>query len=241
MAKLFQHILLATEHGEFDVGAERIAIELAADQGASLHAVIVIASNPEAESIAPELMDRADDEASAALLEVAVRAKERGIAFSSEVCHCEDLAQGFAQKAREQQADLLVVRRRGRRGWFSRPLVGEMVSRLIDQSPCDVLIAPRFAQMWRRGILLLSEDATANGFVKGLDVGIAVQKANILATDAGLSVMAAPLEPDAVAEAEASVDLVVMGMPAETKRRLRGAREAVIGAAHCPVLLCVGR
>lgn len=239
MSKCFQRILLATEHGEFDVGAERMALALAAAHGAALHAVIAIASNPEAEAVAPELMDRIDDQAALALSEIAERAKGHGVAFSSEVVHCDDIAEGFARKAREYQADLLIVRRRGHKGWFSRVLVGEMVSRLIDQSPCDVLIAPRFAQIWSKGILVLTNDAGLSGLERGAVTSIATQKAGALATDAGIPVKTAPLEPQAIAKAGESADLVVINMPAEQKRRLSAAHKAVIGAASCPVLLCL--
>lgn len=231
MAKTVQRIFLATEHGEFDVGAERMAIELAAQQGASLHAVIAIASNPEAESVAPEWMDQADDAATSALSEIAARAESHGIAYSSEICHCDDLAQGFAEKAREYQADLLVVRRRGRRGWLSRLLVGEMVSQLIDQSPCDVLIAPRFAQMWSKGALALTDSPARES--------LAVQRGGTLVADAGVALITAPLTPQAFAQARESVDLVLMDLPRDPRHRLGRVREAVIGAAECPVWLCL--
>lgn len=148
----YRRIVLATEHGEFDVGAERLAIEAASAMNASLHVVVVVISNPEFEAQAPELAARADEQAASAVAELVARAQAQGIQCSQSVRHADDIADVFADEAQRVEADLLVVRRRGRRSWLSRLLVGEMVSRLIDHSPCDLLIAPRAAQGWPSGV-----------------------------------------------------------------------------------------
>ena len=51
----FTRILLATEHTEFDVGAERVALELARRCGVPLAAVLPIVTNPEYEVTDPAL------------------------------------------------------------------------------------------------------------------------------------------------------------------------------------------
>ena len=57
-------------------------------------------------------------------------------------------------EARERGTDLLIIRRRGRRGLLANLLIGEMVSRVVAHAPCSVLVCPRGARMWNRGVLL---------------------------------------------------------------------------------------
>ena len=64
MTFAFTRLLLATEHTEFDVGAERVALALARRHGLPLAAVLPIVSNVEYESVAPGAVARveADDD-----------------------------------------------------------------------------------------------------------------------------------------------------------------------------------
>ena len=59
----FRRILLATEHTEFDVGAERLAFELAKDGGTPLLGVLPLVSNDEYEALAPSLVARDEKDA----------------------------------------------------------------------------------------------------------------------------------------------------------------------------------
>src|SRR5512140_3672238 len=59
----FNRILLATEHTEFDAGAERIAFAMAKRCGVPLRVVVPIVSNPEYEAEMPQLALRYDREA----------------------------------------------------------------------------------------------------------------------------------------------------------------------------------
>jgi hypothetical protein len=59
----FSRVLLATEGTEFDVGAERVGIDLAASCGLPLLAVLPLVTNDVYESIAPECEERAEEEA----------------------------------------------------------------------------------------------------------------------------------------------------------------------------------
>jgi hypothetical protein len=63
MSQLFTRLLLATEHTEFDTGAERLAISMAQHCQLPLAVVLPLVSNPEYESLAPEIAMRAELEA----------------------------------------------------------------------------------------------------------------------------------------------------------------------------------
>ena len=78
MTPPFARLLLATEHTEFDAGAETLALAMARRCGLPLVAVLPVVSNPEFEVAAPQRAIQADAEAllrSDALQEMASRSR----------------------------------------------------------------------------------------------------------------------------------------------------------------------
>jgi nucleotide-binding universal stress UspA family protein len=160
VSRSFDRILLATEGTEFDVGAERVAIELAAKYGLPLLAVVPVVSNPEFEIVAPQLAEKAEAEAVAHLDKLRPVATARGVELLGSVRPGEAPYEEIVAEARERNADLIVLRRRGKRGYVANLLIGAMVHTVIGHAPCDVLIVPRAAQLWSRGILLATDGSS---------------------------------------------------------------------------------
>jgi nucleotide-binding universal stress UspA family protein len=154
MADLFSRLLLATEHSEFDRGAEALALAMARRCARPLAAVLPVVSNPEFELVAPQLAARADAEASVKREDLDARARREGVTFDLQVRRGPEPFVEIVDAAREHGADLLVIRRRGRRGLLANLLVGEMVSKVVAHAPCSVLVAPVGAQMWSRRVLV---------------------------------------------------------------------------------------
>jgi nucleotide-binding universal stress UspA family protein len=65
----------------------------------------------------------------------------------------------IVDEARQRGSDLIIARRRGKRGFLARLLVGEMVSRVVAHSPCSVLLVPRTCDMWTQRVLLALDPA----------------------------------------------------------------------------------
>ncbi len=153
MTPVFQRLLLATEHTDFDAGAERVALAMAGHCRLPLAVILPLVSNPEYEAVAPQLAARAEHEAMVKLAELQAQADAAGVALELRVRRGEEPWQEIVAEARGQRADLLVTRRRGRRGFLANLLVGDMVSKVAGHAPCHVLMVPRAAAMWQRGIL----------------------------------------------------------------------------------------
>jgi nucleotide-binding universal stress UspA family protein len=162
MAEIFNHLLLATERTEFDAGAERLAFALAARCGKPLLATIPVVSNPEYEAVAPALAQRRDEEIGQQVDALHAVADRAGVSLETTVRHGQEPFAEIVDEARARGADLIVIRRRGKRGFFAKLLVGEMVSKVIGHAPCSVLIVPRAAQMWSK-TLLIATDGSPNG------------------------------------------------------------------------------
>lgn len=149
----FNRILLATEHTEFDAGAERIAFAMAKRCGVPLRVVVPIVSNAEFEAEMPQLALRADREAAKKIEALQKQAQAAGVQLDVQVRHGAEPDREIIAEAAESQADLVVIRRRGKPGFLSKLLMGEMVSRVIRDASCSVLTVPRAAQFWNRGVL----------------------------------------------------------------------------------------
>jgi len=175
MRHVFERLLLATEHTEFDAGAERVALQLAARCGLPLAAVLPVVSNAEYETIAPEFAARADAEAAAKVRALEAAAQAAGVALAVRVRRGLEPSLEIVEEARERGSDLIVVRRRGRRGFLANLLLGSMVGEVVARAPCSVLLVPRAAAMWSQRVLLaLDPQAPADLRQKMADTAVAL-------------------------------------------------------------------
>ena len=157
MPKSYARLLLASEGTDFDVGAERIAIDMAAKWAIRLLAVVPVVSNPEFEIVAPQLAQRAEAAAAGRLERLRKAASRQGVELSGTVRLGETPEQEIVDEALKRDADLIVMRRRGKRGFAANLLVGAMTHTVVGNASCDVLIVPRAAAMWSNRILLATD------------------------------------------------------------------------------------
>jgi len=241
MAAPFARLLLATEHGEYDVGAEALAFALAAHCALPLAAVLPVRSNPELEASAPQLAARLDAEAARARTDLEAAARAAGVTLALRVRHGPEPYAEIVAEARATAAELVVLRRRGRRGVLANLLMGEMVSQVVAHAPCSVLVVPRGARMWQRGVLA--------GVDPRAPAAAAVRQAAALAAQCGVPlVLLCVADGVAAAAAEAVLAEMLLGaraLHAATRGLVRAGRvhQALIDTAReqgCDLLL-VGR
>jgi nucleotide-binding universal stress UspA family protein len=169
----FKHILLATEHTDFDAGAERIAFAMAKRCGISLRVVVPLLSNSEYEVEAPQHALRAEQEVAIKVAALRSSAKAFGVELDIHVRRGAEAYQEIVAEAVASHADLIVIRRRGNPSFLANLLVGEMVSKVIRDAPCAVLTVPRAAEFWQHQVLAAVSDAPATHMVVTLAAKIA--------------------------------------------------------------------
>jgi nucleotide-binding universal stress UspA family protein len=149
----FARILLATEHTDFDVGAERVAFAMAKACGLRLAAVLPMVTNSELEATAPEVVARAEEAVHARLIALRAAAASMGVEVAARVRRGDEPWHEIIDEAHEIGADLVVARRRGKQSFLARMMVGEMVGKVATLAPCSVLLVPRASWLLKREIL----------------------------------------------------------------------------------------
>jgi nucleotide-binding universal stress UspA family protein len=189
MAHLFNRLLLATEHSEFDAGSEAMAFALAQRCQLPLATVVPLVSNPEYEALAPQIAAKAELDASVKLTELRERAGAVGVAIGLRLRRGEEPYQEIVQEARQLGSDLIIIRRRGKRGFLANLLVGEMVSKVVAHAPCHVLVVPREARMWTQRVLAAAEptaqgrDVISTAAAAAAECGLPLQVVSVVHSD----------------------------------------------------------
>jgi nucleotide-binding universal stress UspA family protein len=175
MAQLFTRLLLATEHSEFDAGSERMALALAQRCQLPLATVLPLVSNPEYEALAPQIAARAEQEAAVKIAQLREQAKAVGVSIDLRVRRGEEPYQEIVNEAQSRGSDMIIIRRRGKRGLLANLLVGEMVSKVVAHAPCHVLIVSREASMWSQRVLVAAEATEQGKQIVTVAIAVAAQ------------------------------------------------------------------
>lgn len=162
MAPFFTRLLLATEHGEFDSGAEAMAFALAQRYQLPLATVLPLVSNPEYKDIAPKVAAQAEQEAAAKIAQLREQAQAAGVSIDLHLRRGEESYREIVDEASAQGSDVIIIRRRGKRSFLANLMVGELASKVVAHAPCHVLIVSREARMWQQRVLVAAE-ASAQG------------------------------------------------------------------------------
>lgn len=266
MATPLRRIALMTQWTEFDSGAERIALALAQQGGLPLAIVVPLLSNPEFEVVAHALVADAEATTARAAADFDARVRAAGVKAELRVRRGDDLWRDVVDETRAAQADLIVTRRRGHRGFLGKLRIGELVREIAVHAPCPLLMVPRSAPLpSRRALVVLDSEAAVDAALQpaaalagllgfGLEV-IALstsaeegarwlQRAQVAVQPMSVRIDGL-VEQGTLADAVAarlsarSVDLLVLGVEAGSARhgRLGDAVESVVGGAPCATLL----
>jgi nucleotide-binding universal stress UspA family protein len=149
----FERILVATDSSPFSADAVKVAIAMCKKSGAHLYPFTMVLTNPEYETVAPELVQKASEDAKAHLETIVAAAAEQGVGCTIKMRPGDSPHSEIVAAADEVNADLIVMGQQGRRG-LARMMVGDATLRVIGAAKCSVLSVPVGAGMWQNRILL---------------------------------------------------------------------------------------
>jgi nucleotide-binding universal stress UspA family protein len=149
----FEKILVASDNSPFSADAVKVAIAMCATSGARLFPFAMVLSNPEYEIQAPELVQKATEDAKAHLESIVAEAASQGVASTMLIRIGDRPDREIVAAADEIGADIIAMGQQGRRG-LARMMVGHATVRVIGAAKCSVLAVPVGAGMWQNRILL---------------------------------------------------------------------------------------
>jgi len=167
-----EKLLLSTDGSEFGEGAIREAIKLAKTCSSKLFAIYVIETNPEYETIAPQLVEKAEKEARQHLEAVKERASKEGVDCEIIARQGEDPFKYIVEEASKNQVSMIITGRRGRKG-IKRLMMGSETARIIGHAPCNVLVVPRAANIEFNRIIVATDGSKYSEAAVREAIGIA--------------------------------------------------------------------
>jgi nucleotide-binding universal stress UspA family protein len=114
---------------------------------AHLYPFAMVLINPEYEALAPELVQKASEDAKAHLDAIVAEAAHHGVGATMLMRPGDRPDVEIVAAADEINADLIVMGQQGRRG-LARMMVGDATTRVIGSATCSVLSVPVGAAMW---------------------------------------------------------------------------------------------
>ncbi len=137
----FEKILLATDGSESALAAIHEAINIAKVCSGRLFVVSVVEVNPEYEALAPQVVEKAENETREHLDYIKERAKKEGVACETIAHQGEEPFRFIVDEAKQKKADMIVMGSHGRTG-LKRLMMGSVTARVIGHAPCKVLVVP---------------------------------------------------------------------------------------------------
>ncbi len=167
-----ERLLLATDGSDYSEGAVREAISLAKQCSSKLSAISVIETNPEYETIAPQLLERSEKAARAHLEAVKARAQKEGVACETSILEGQDSYNYITDEAMKWKASMIIMGRRGRTG-LKRLAMGSTTARVIGHAACNVMVVPRAAQVGFKNIVIATDGSRYSAAAASEAIGIA--------------------------------------------------------------------
>ena len=171
IAKL-EKLLLSTDGSEFSEGAVREAVKLAKICSSKLFVLSVIETNPEFEVLAPQIVEKEEKQTRDRLEKIKSMAAKEGVECEIIARHTESPFQAIIEEAEKNQADMIIMGRRGRTG-LRRLLMGSVTAKVIGHSPCNVLVVPRLAEIKYQKILVATDGSKYSVAAASEAIGIA--------------------------------------------------------------------
>ncbi|MBF0435511.1 MAG: universal stress protein [Magnetococcales bacterium] len=152
----FERFLVASDGSDFSAAAVREAFGMAKKCAAQVHVMSLVATGIEYGGLGEPVLKKELAIAQDHLDSVKQQWNPLGVPCETHVVHGQIVEQEIIGMAEQQQADLIVMGRRGRRG-LARMMLGHATANVIGKSNCNVLVVPRTAQIEGRHIVLATD------------------------------------------------------------------------------------
>ena len=221
-------LLLATDGSEFSEGAIVGSIKLARLCSNRFAAISVIETNPELETIAPQITEKAEKSAREHLESIQKRAKKEGVECNIIIRAGEDSYRYIVDEAAKNNISMIIMGRRGRSG-LKRLMMGSVTSRVIGLAPCNVLVVPEAARVEFKSIVVATDGSKYSLAAASEAIGLAKQnKSELTAISVVPSELMTPTDIDLTVT---NKELISDKEMHEAEKNVRAVKEAALKEA----------
>jgi hypothetical protein len=167
-----EKLMVATDGSKYSESAIREAISLAKICSSNLIAVSVVKTNLEFDSVLPQFVEKAEQEAMKHLESVKARAAKEGINCITIVSLSEEPYEDIVRHASKNNVDMIIMGTHGKTD-IKRLMMGSVTALVIGHAPCNVLVLPLNAKIECKSVLIATDGSRYSEAAASEALGIA--------------------------------------------------------------------
>ena len=167
-----EKLMVATDGSECSESAIREAINLAKICSSTLIAVSVVKTNLEFDSVLPQFVEKAEQEAIKHLESVKAQAKKEGVNCMTIVSLGEEPYEEIVRHASKNNVDMIIMGTHGETE-MKRLMMGSVTAKVIGYAPCNILVLPLNAKVECKNVLIATDGSKYSEAAASEALGIA--------------------------------------------------------------------
>jgi|SRR3972149_688108 len=167
-----EKLMIATDGSKYSESAMREAINLAKICSSNLIAVSVVKTNLEFDSVLPQFVEKAEQEAIKHLESVKAQATKEGVNCLTIVSRSEEPYQDIVHHASKNNVDMIIMGTHGKTE-LKRLMMGSVTAKVIGHAPCKILVLPLNARVECKNVLIATDGSKYSEAAASEALGIA--------------------------------------------------------------------
>jgi nucleotide-binding universal stress UspA family protein len=167
-----EKLMVATDGSKYSESAIREAISLAKICSSNLIVVSVVKTNLEFDSVLPQFVEKAEQDAIKHLESVNAQAAKEGVNCITIVSRSEEPYEDIVRHASKNNVDMIIMGTHGKTE-MKRLMMGSVTALVIGHAPCNVLILPLDAKVECKNVLIATDGSKYSDAAASEALGIA--------------------------------------------------------------------
>jgi hypothetical protein len=167
-----EKLMVATDGSKYSESALREAISLAKICSSNLIAVSVVKTNLEFDSVLPQFVEKAEQDAIKHLESVKAQATKEGVNCITVVSLSEEPYEDIVRHASKNNVDMIIMGTHGKTE-MKRLMMGSVTALVIGHAPCNVLVLPLNAKLECKNVLIATDGSKFSEAAASEALGIA--------------------------------------------------------------------
>jgi hypothetical protein len=167
-----EKLMVATDGSKYSESAIREAINLAKICSSNLIAVSVVKTNLEFDSVLPQFVEKAEQDAIKHLESVKAQATKEGVNCITVVSLSEEPYEDIVRHASRNNVDMIIMGTHGKTE-MKRLMMGSVTALVIGHAPCNVLVLPLNAKVECKNVLIATDGSKYSDSAASEAIGIA--------------------------------------------------------------------